>query len=85
MTLKKYKEKRTFEETPEPKGSKAKAKAEDAPLSFGVQKHAATRLHCGCSAIAGGGVLGATAPRGARLIEVNPFHTGVADEKRKGR
>ena len=45
MTLDKYKEKRDFEATSEPKGVQNKAGAEKAALSFVVQKHAATRLH----------------------------------------
>ena len=42
MALEKYKEKRKFDETPEPEGSE---KAPGESLSFVVQKHEATRLH----------------------------------------
>lgn len=41
MALKEYKEKRSFTETPEPKGGKPAGKS----LIFVVQKHAASRLH----------------------------------------
>lgn len=41
MSLSKYKEKRHFSKTPEPKGGKASGKA----LQFVVQKHDASRLH----------------------------------------
>lgn len=41
MTLVKYKEKRSFNKTPEPTGGKSKA----ASLRFVIQKHAASRLH----------------------------------------
>jgi bifunctional non-homologous end joining protein LigD len=43
MTLRKYKEKRSFENTPEPKGSKSKGAV--AFPAFCVQKHAASHLH----------------------------------------
>ena len=41
MALSEYKKKRSFQETPEPKGGKAKGKE----LHFVVQKHDASRLH----------------------------------------
>jgi bifunctional non-homologous end joining protein LigD len=41
MSLTKYKAKRSFEKTPEPKGGKAESKT----LRFVVQKHAASHLH----------------------------------------
>ena len=41
MTLEKYRSKRRFEKTPEPKGSVGKKK----DRIFVIQKHAATRLH----------------------------------------
>src|SRR5579864_7551711 len=41
MALKEYKEKRSFSDTPEPRGGKPSGKA----LQFVVQKHDATRLH----------------------------------------
>src|SRR5438034_10570979 len=41
MGLSVYKKKRSFEETPEPKGGKAAGQA----LRFVIQKHHATRLH----------------------------------------
>jgi bifunctional non-homologous end joining protein LigD len=41
MTLEKYKEKRSFDNTPEPGGGKASS----SKLIFVIQKHAATRLH----------------------------------------
>src|ERR1043165_5384526 len=41
MSLAKYREKRTFNKTPEPTGGKAK----DEVLRFVVQKHAASHLH----------------------------------------
>ena len=43
MSLTKYKEKRSFSKTPEPKGKTKKTKGKQ--LSFVVQKHDATRLH----------------------------------------
>ncbi|MFN3670194.1 MAG: DNA ligase D [Brevundimonas sp.] len=42
--LKTYQDKRRFDETPEPKGTKGRRKAA-APLRFLIQRHAATRLH----------------------------------------
>jgi bifunctional non-homologous end joining protein LigD len=42
MSLEKYRRKRKFTQTPEPEGSKQKNVG---PLSFVVQKHAASRLH----------------------------------------
>src|ERR1700730_14527373 len=41
MALKEYKKKRSFSETPEPKGGRPSGKV----LQFVVQKHAASRLH----------------------------------------
>ena len=42
MTLKKYREKRKFQETPEPEGGQHQGRG---PLRFVVQLHRATRLH----------------------------------------
>ena len=42
MTLKKYREKRKFQETPEPEGGQHEGRG---PLRFVVQLHRATRLH----------------------------------------
>ena len=42
MTLKEYKHKRSFAKTPEPRGKTAKNLG---PLTFVIQKHAASRLH----------------------------------------
>ncbi|HEX2522988.1 MAG TPA: DNA polymerase ligase N-terminal domain-containing protein, partial [Terriglobia bacterium] len=42
VTLKKYREKRKFQETPEPVGGQAESRG---PLRFVVQLHRATRLH----------------------------------------
>ena len=42
VTLKKYREKRKFQETPEPEGGQAESRG---PLRFVVQLHRATRLH----------------------------------------
>src|SRR3954466_3761664 len=44
MALEEYKRKRDFGRTPEPAGARARAK-KAAPLSFVIQKHAASRLH----------------------------------------
>lgn len=44
MTLRTYKKKRTFDETPEPKGKKKSSLSKNLPV-FCVQKHAASRLH----------------------------------------
>ncbi len=44
MALEKYRQKRDFRKTPEPKGAPAR-KAARAPLSFVIQKHAASHLH----------------------------------------
>jgi bifunctional non-homologous end joining protein LigD len=44
MALEKYRQKRDFRKTPEPKGAPAR-KAAWGPLSFVIQKHAASRLH----------------------------------------
>ena len=41
MALEKYKEKRSFNDTPEPTGGKAS----DSKLIFVIQKHAASHLH----------------------------------------
>lgn len=43
MTLKKYREKRNFKETPEPKAKIVRGKRK--PLEFVIQKHAASHLH----------------------------------------
>lgn len=45
MSLKKYKEKRNFAKTPEPKGTIAHKQTQKPELLFCVQKHFATRLH----------------------------------------
>src|SRR5437868_1791200 len=42
MTLRKYREKRRFDQTPEPRGASKKHRG---PLRFVVQKHQASRLH----------------------------------------
>jgi bifunctional non-homologous end joining protein LigD len=42
MSLSKYHQKRTFSKTPEPKGKVAK---NTGPLTFVIQKHAASSLH----------------------------------------
>ncbi len=44
MALEAYRKKRDFRKTPEPKGAPARKTARG-PLSFVIQKHAATRLH----------------------------------------
>src|SRR6266566_423225 len=45
MALEEYRRKRDFQRTPEPAGQPKLARKPAAPLSFVVQKHAATRLH----------------------------------------
>ncbi|SEM62509.1 bifunctional non-homologous end joining protein LigD [bacterium A37T11] len=45
MSLVKYNEKRSFKDTPEPKGGKKGVKTEAGQLRFVVQKHEASRLH----------------------------------------
>ncbi len=44
MALEKYRQKRDFGVTPEPRGGRV-AKARGRPLSFVIQKHAASHLH----------------------------------------
>ena len=43
--LEKYRKKRDFSKTPEPKGVKKTSKAKNQSLTYVVQEHAATRLH----------------------------------------
>lgn len=45
MSLKKYREKRRFDVTPEPKGSAKGSAQRRASLLYSVQKHQATNLH----------------------------------------
>lgn len=44
MTLAKYKKKRSFSETPEPRGKKVSSRSKNLPV-FCIQKHDASRLH----------------------------------------
>lgn len=63
MSLAKYKEKRSFDQTPEPTGGKNKGDA----LVFVVQKHAATRLHYDFRLEMGGVLKSWAVPKGPAL------------------
>jgi bifunctional non-homologous end joining protein LigD len=73
MTLKKYREKRLFEKTPEPKGLKSK-KSIGFP-TFCVQKHAATHLHYDFRLEHKGVLLSWAVPKGPSL---NPLDKRLA-------
>ncbi|MBV9826191.1 MAG: DNA ligase D [Alphaproteobacteria bacterium] len=69
MALEEYQRKRDFGKTPEPSGVAAKhgKRAKPAPLSFVVQKHAATRLHYDFRLELNGVLLSWAVPKGPSL------------------
>ena len=68
MALEQYQKKRDFRKTPEPAGTVPRRKKPvAAPLSFVVQKHAATRLHYDFRLELGGVLLSWAIPRGPSL------------------
>ena len=70
MALEEYQRKRDFKKTPEPSGGAARTRrkaAEPVPLSFVVQKHAATRLHYDFRLELNGVLLSWAVPKGPSL------------------
>src|SRR5713101_8423773 len=65
MRLQRYREKRDFRLTPEPRGRVVRGKAKT--LSFVIQKHAARRLHYDFRLELGGVLLSWAVPRGPSL------------------
>jgi bifunctional non-homologous end joining protein LigD len=67
MSLKEYKHKRKFDQTPEPSGSEKKSKPTK-ELHFVVQKHEATRLHYDVRLELDGVMLSWAVPKGPSMI-----------------
>jgi bifunctional non-homologous end joining protein LigD len=65
VSLQKYQAKRKFQETPEPKGVATRGKG---PLRFGIQKHAASRLHFDLRLEAEGTLKSWAVPKGPSII-----------------
>src|SRR5947207_215536 len=68
MALERYRQKRDFRVTPEPKGKVGKRKSR--ALSFVIQKHAATRLHYDFRLELNGVLLSWAVPTGPSLDEI---------------
>src|SRR5437588_8902104 len=68
MALEEYQRKRDFRKTPEPAGNlRGRKKTDAAPLSYVIQKHAATRLHYDFRLELGGVLLSWAVPKGPSL------------------
>lgn len=72
MSLKEYRRKRKFDQTPEPRGEEKHPKKAKAPLRFVVQKHAATRTHYDFRLEFGGTLKSWAVPRGPTLTSNDP-------------
>lgn len=69
MSLKEYRRKRKFAQTPEPRGGRAKGKG---PLRFVVHKHAATRTHFDLRLEVDGAFKSWAVPKGPSLLAHDP-------------